>query len=208
MSQHLLKNIEFCCQKHGWKKGQHFFVVTGLGKYVTTTIRNSFILIILLLYLLLVLNQEKQIQTFIFCFPSSEYLTFHWVVLSWVLIHCVVYRPVFFYGKNFSGFSVIEVTGWIPRHTGKQWLLCSLCWITEQGEGGRKCILSSPQFVSLACVAFSSLPHVWNLFRDEAAFAMQRHQLILHVELLPDTNSSRRPLALFLTEIVQKSDFR
>lgn len=34
--------------------------------------------------------------------------------------------------KVFPGFSLIEVTGWIPLQSGKQWLLCSLCWITEQ----------------------------------------------------------------------------
>lgn len=55
-------------------------------------------------------------------------------------------------------------------------LLCSLCWITEHGEGGRKCILSSPQSVFLACVAFSSLPHVWNLFRDEAPLSLGKTQ--------------------------------
>lgn len=55
-------------------------------------------------------------------------------------------------------------------------LLCSLCWITEHGEGGRKCILSSPQSVFLACVAFSSLPHVWNLFRDEALLSLGKTQ--------------------------------
>lgn len=86
--------------------------------------------------------------------------------------------------------SVIEITGWVPQHTQ---LLCSLYWITEQGEGGRKCILSSPDFVFLATVAFSTPPHVW---KRGLCFG-RKHRPVLHIVLLSYTNYSRCLWGLF-----------
>lgn len=89
--------------------------------------------------------------------------------------------------KVFPGFSLIEVTGWIPLQSGKQWLLCSLCWIDHWArEGVRKSILSSPRFVFLPSVTFSSLPHVWRLFNHMAAGVWEKIRWISQCQCLRD----------------------
>lgn len=114
---------------------------------------------------------------------------FYYSVFSLIFLCQITYSPVFwdipcifvfFFGLVIFLYGCFQFGALLGlfSHWGN-WLkslLCSLCWITEHGEGGRKCILSSPQSVFLACVAFSSLPHVWNLFRDEAPLSLGKTQ--------------------------------